>query len=82
MKNLKFHYVVILILTFALATQLAAQVQTEVPPLVPGAKTVTVEHIKIHGTALEGNLEGNDVNRDVQPGRPTRRIHHSILTCR
>lgn len=65
MKNLKFHYVVILILAFALATQLAAQVQTEVPPLVPGAKTVTVEHIKIHGTALEGNLEGNEVDRDV-----------------
>ena len=65
MKNLKFYYVLIWILTFALSTQLAAQVQTEVPPLVPGAKTVTVQHIKIHGTALEGNLEGNEVDRDV-----------------
>jgi enterochelin esterase-like enzyme len=40
-------------------------VQTEVPPAVPGAKPVTVEHIKVHGTALEGNLEGDAVDRDV-----------------
>ena len=45
--------------------RLAAQVQTDVPPPVPGAKPVTVEHIKVHGTALEGNLEGNAVDRDV-----------------
>jgi enterochelin esterase-like enzyme len=49
----------------ALAPRLAAQVETEVPPVVPGAKPVTVERIKIHGTALEGNLEGNAVDRDV-----------------
>jgi enterochelin esterase-like enzyme len=49
----------------ALAPWLAAQVQTEVPPVVPGAKAVTVEHIKIHGTALEGNLEGDAVDRDA-----------------
>lgn len=51
-----------LIIAFAL---LAAQVQTEVPSVVPGAKPVTVERIKIHGTALEGNLEGDAVDRDV-----------------
>jgi enterochelin esterase-like enzyme len=45
--------------------QLAAQVQTDVPPVVPGAQPVTVEHIKVHGTALEGNLEGDAVDRDV-----------------
>ncbi len=33
--------------------------------LVPGAKPVTAEHIKVHGTALEGNLEGDAVDRDV-----------------
>src|SRR3984885_10627619 len=44
---------------------LTAQVQTIVPDVVPGAKPVTVEHIKIHGTALEGNLEGDAVDRDV-----------------
>jgi len=49
----------------ALAAQLAAQVQTVVPPVVPGAKPVTVERIKVHGTALEGNLEGDTVDRDV-----------------
>src|SRR5512143_2405908 len=51
--------------TVALGPRLAAQVQTEVPPVVPGAKPVTVEHVKIHGPALEGNLEGNAVDRDV-----------------
>jgi enterochelin esterase-like enzyme len=43
----------------------AAQVQTEVPAVVPGAKPVTAEHIKIHGAALEGNLERDAVDRDV-----------------
>ncbi len=35
-----------------------AQVKTD----VPGAKPVTVARIKVHGTALEGNLEGNATN--------------------
>jgi pimeloyl-ACP methyl ester carboxylesterase len=39
--------------------------QVEVPPVVAGAKPVTVEHIKIYGAALEGNLEGNAVDRDA-----------------
>jgi S-formylglutathione hydrolase FrmB len=33
--------------------------------VVSGAKPVTVEHIKIHGAALEGNLEGDAVDRDA-----------------
>lgn len=49
----------------AFGTRLAAQVETEVPPVVPGAKPVTAERVKVHGTALEGNLEGNAVDRDV-----------------
>ncbi|MGA3203687.1 MAG: alpha/beta fold hydrolase [Bryobacteraceae bacterium] len=49
----------------ALALMAAAQVKTEVPAVVPGAKPVAVEHIKIHSTALEGTLEKNDVDRDV-----------------
>ena len=36
-----------------------------VPPVVAGAKPVLMEHIKIHGAALEGNLEGNSVDRDA-----------------
>lgn len=43
----------------------SAQVQTNVPEVVPGAKPVPVEHIKVHGAALEGNLEGDAVDRDV-----------------
>ena len=42
-----------------------AQVQTDVPPAVPGAKPVTVERVRIHGASLEGNLERNAVDRDV-----------------
>jgi hypothetical protein len=41
------------------------QVQTEAPPPVPGAKPVALERIKVHGAALEGNLEGNAADRDV-----------------
>jgi S-formylglutathione hydrolase FrmB len=42
-----------------------AQVKTEVPAAVPGAKPVPVERIKVRGASLEGNLEGNAVDRDV-----------------
>jgi enterochelin esterase-like enzyme len=49
----------------SLGTMLCAQVQTIVPPVVEGAKPETVEHIKIHGAALEGNLEGDAVDRDA-----------------
>jgi len=48
-----------------LALTAIAQVKTEVPPIVPGAKAAAVEHIKIHGAALEGNLENDAVDRDV-----------------
>jgi enterochelin esterase-like enzyme len=58
-------FVITFSVTIALGPRLAAQVQTDVPPVVPGAKPVTVEHIKIHGKALEGNLEGDAVDRDV-----------------
>ncbi len=46
-------------------SQARGQVQTIVPDPVPGAKPDTVEHIKIHGAALEGNLEGDAVDRDA-----------------
>jgi S-formylglutathione hydrolase FrmB len=54
-----------LVMAFAMGPRLAAQVETEVPPVISGAKPVTVEHIKIRGRALEGNLEGDAVDRDV-----------------
>jgi len=49
----------------ALPFPLLAQVKTEVPPVVPGAKRVAEEHIEVHGTSLEGNLEGEAVDREV-----------------
>jgi len=61
----KFLCLMTLGMTVGVAPRLAAQVQTEVPPVVPGAKPFTVEHIKVHGAALEGNLEGDAVDRDV-----------------
>ena len=65
MMKAKLRCVVALTMVLALLPRLAAQVQTDVPPPVPRAKPVTVEHIKVHGAALEGNLEGNAVDRDV-----------------
>jgi enterochelin esterase-like enzyme len=54
-----------LLLIIAFPLPLVAQVQTEAPPVVLGAKPVTVQRIKIHGTAFEGNLEEDAVDRDV-----------------
>jgi S-formylglutathione hydrolase FrmB len=42
-----------------------AQVKTELPPPVPGAQPVTIEHIKVHSAAIAGNLEGESADRDV-----------------
>jgi enterochelin esterase-like enzyme len=43
----------------------AAQVATTVPDPVAGARSATVERITVHGTSLEGNLEGDAVDRPV-----------------
>ena len=67
--------------TFVLVVSLTAQVQTDVPAPVPGAKPVAVEHIKIHGAHLEGNLEGDAVDRDVfvfLPPSYTKKNHGTI----
>jgi len=55
----------LLALPLALTLTAAAQVKTEVPPVIPDAKPASVERIKVHGAALEGNLEKNAVDRDV-----------------
>ena len=52
-------------LALLLSAPLSAQVATEVPAVVEGARPVTVEHVKVHGAALEGNLEGDAVDRDL-----------------
>ncbi len=53
------------LLSLGVALSISAQVKTEVPPVIAGAKPVATEKIKVHGTALEGNLEGDAVDRDV-----------------
>jgi hypothetical protein len=55
----------VVITLLAAAQTSLARANTEVPPVVPGAKPIIVEHIKIPGEALRGNLEGNAVDRDA-----------------
>ena len=42
-----------------------AQVTTNTPPPIAGARPVTVQHIKVHAPTIEGNLEGENADRDV-----------------
>ncbi len=65
MITVKMIFVMVMGMALAMSDKVTAQVETNVPPAIPGAKPATVEHIKIHGAALEGNLEGNAVDRDV-----------------
>jgi len=65
MKSRKLPGLVALLVTVAAGSPLSAQVETETPPAVAGAKPVAVEHIKLHGASLDGNLEGDAVDRDV-----------------
>ena len=65
MKTTKLFCGVLLMMAMTPISTIVAQVQTVVPQIVPGAKAVIVEHIKVHGTSLEGNLEGDAVDRDV-----------------
>ena len=63
-------YVFAVFLALFYAARTGAQVQTEIPPAVAGAKPVSLERIKVHGTALEGNLEKDAVDRDVLVSLP------------
>jgi S-formylglutathione hydrolase FrmB len=54
-----------LILLAVAAGAALGQVKTNVPDVVAGARPAGVERIKIHGQALEGNLEGDAADRDV-----------------
>jgi len=58
-------FVVLMPCALISVTVTVAQVKTDAPPAVVGAKPVTVERIKIHGASLEGNLEGNTADRDT-----------------
>jgi enterochelin esterase-like enzyme len=65
MKNIQAVCATIFAFSSLSGIYLAAQVETIVPPAIADAKPVTVEHIKVHGNSLEGNLEGDAVDRDV-----------------
>ncbi len=52
-------------IALAAPTMAAAQVTTNAPPLVAGAKPVTLQRIKVHAPSIEGNLEGETADRDV-----------------
>ena len=67
MKTLRIFGIPVVAVTLALAisSPVFAQVTTEVPPVVSGAKRVQVEHIKVHAPSLKGNLEGEAADRDV-----------------
>lgn len=49
----------------AAGTPAAAQMRTEGPAAVAGAKPVTIERIKVHAPSIAGNLEGEAADRDV-----------------
>jgi len=53
------------LLALVFAGGATAQVQNNVPDIVPGARPATLEHIKVHGASLEGNLERDAADRDV-----------------
>jgi len=57
----------LMIALLGLAAPIAAgaQVTTKAPPPVTGAKSATVQKIKVHSAAIEGNLEGESADRDV-----------------
>lgn len=63
MSRIKF--AVLGLLAAAVAGSAFAQVKNNVPDVVPGARPDTVEHIKVHGVSLEGNLEGDTADREV-----------------
>jgi enterochelin esterase-like enzyme len=66
MMEMKIHFLFLAAaLIIAPSTPVTAQVATIVPPVAPNAKPVMVEQIKVHGVSLEGNLEGDAVDRDV-----------------
>lgn len=66
-RGLGFYGRLAAIMALGLAAPMAAgaQVTTKAPPVVAGAKPATIERIKVHSVAIEGNLEGESADRDV-----------------
>ncbi len=49
----------------AMGAPALAQVKTDLPAVVVGAKPAVIERIKVHSPSVAGNLEGNSADRDV-----------------
>jgi enterochelin esterase-like enzyme len=56
---------VLAVLLAGMAAPAAAQVKTDQPPLVEGAKPAVMERVTVHSPSIEGNLEGNSADRNV-----------------
>jgi enterochelin esterase-like enzyme len=56
---------IMLAVALGLAAPAAAQMATEVPPLVAGAQAVRLERITVHSREIEGNLLGTSADRPV-----------------
>ena len=74
MKTTKSPFLRRMLMTAVVGPRLSAQVQTDAPPSIAGAKPVTAEHIKVRAVSLRGNLEGHAtdlalpaINGEVQP---------------
>lgn len=50
---------------YAAGAQPAAAVSLPSPPAAVVPKGIKVEHVKVHGVSLEGNLQGNGADRNV-----------------
>ena len=65
MKLIKTMRLAASLLVAGAATSAFAQATTNTPPAVPGARPVTVQHIRVHAPTIEGSLEGESADRDV-----------------
>lgn len=54
-----------IVLSATVAGPLLAQANTNAPPVVTGARAVTVQQIRVHAPTIEGNLEGESADREV-----------------
>jgi hypothetical protein len=80
MINSKFFCVIMLAITVALGPRVAAQVQTEVPSAVPGAKPVTIERIKVHGPTRFSDSNPHCLAQGLRGQTPSRHPDR-CLTC-
>ena len=64
-SRVRAYFAVLGVLLLAAPTAIGAQVATNIPEPVRGAKPVTLKWVKVHSPAIAGNLEGDSADRDV-----------------